>query len=43
MSSNRFIALAELREDSIQPRVGLNTDAVARYAAPERRYKMRLK
>lgn len=33
MSSNRFIALAELREDSIQPRVGLNTDAVARYAA----------
>lgn len=33
MSSNRFIALADLREDSIQPRVGLNTDAVARYAA----------
>lgn len=33
MSSNRFITLADLREDSIQPRVGLNTDAVARYAA----------
>lgn len=33
MSSNRFIVLADLREDSIQPRVGLNTDAVARYAA----------
>lgn len=33
MSSNRFITLADLREDSIQPRVGLSTDAVTRYAA----------